>query len=185
MEVGSISASRLIPPLVMLMALCAGVGIGEARASADTTALETASSDFEARVEALVHSWFAVLEDSAVEANTLSSLLAEPPFELVLNGAVLHDRPALRAWVSELRATYPRIEYQLDPIRVQAEAQDLYRVHFEFNRRALDDAGLSHVARREHTWIVRSESNAKPVILRIEEQPLLFYSGTGPQVVCY
>jgi hypothetical protein len=185
MKVGSISASRLIPPIVMLVALCAGVGIGEARASAEPAAIETAPSDFKARVEALVHSWFAVLEDSAVEANTLSSLLAEPPFELVLNGTVLHDRPALLAWVSDLRATYPQIEYQLDSIRVQAEAQDLYRVHFEFNRRALDDAGLSHVARRKHTWIVQTESNAKPVILRIEEQPLLFYSGTGPQVVCY
>jgi hypothetical protein len=41
------------------------------------------------------------------------------------------------------------------------------------------------VARREHTWIVRSAANATPVILRMEERPLLFFSGTGPQIVCY
>ena len=105
MEGSSISASRLIPWLAMLVALSAGVGAAAARASADPAALETAPSDFGARVEALVHSWFAVVGDSAVDANTLSSLLAEPPFELMLNGAVLHDRPALLAWVYDLRAT--------------------------------------------------------------------------------
>ena len=185
MEMSSINSSRLIPLLAILVSLGAGVGTGEARASADPAALETVSNDFEARVEALVHSWFAVLGDPTVEANTLSQLLAEPPFELEINGAVLHDRPALLAWVSDLRATYPRIKYQLDSIRIHAEAQGLYRVHFEFDRHALDDEGFPHVARRKHTWIIQGGSSAKPVILRIEERPLLFYSGTGPQGVCY
>ena len=92
---------------------------------------------------------------------------------------------ALLAWTSNLRATYPQIEYRLDPIRIRAEGQDRYRVRFEFDRHALDEAGLPHVARREHTWIVRSDANATPVILRMEERPLLFFPGTGPQIVCY
>lgn len=185
MGMGPIGASRLAPLLATLVALGAGVGADEARASADPAAPEATSNDLEARIEALIHSWFAVLEDSTAEANTLSRLLAEPPFELVLNGAVLHDRPALLAWVSDLRASYPQIEYHLDPIRIREEPQDLYRVVFEFDRRALDNEGLSHVARRRHTWIVQGDPHETPVILRIEEQPLLFFSGTGPQIVCY
>jgi hypothetical protein len=41
------------------------------------------------------------------------------------------------------------------------------------------------VARREHSWIIRSGSDAQALILRIEERPLLFFPGTGPQIVCY
>lgn len=185
MEKSPIMASRLIAFLTALMALGAGAGSDEARASADSAALQPASIDFEARIETLIHRWFAILGNSTVEANALDPLLAEPAFELVLDGAVLHDRSALLAWVSDLRTAYPKIEYQLEPLRIHAEAQDRYRVRFEFDRHAIDDAGLSHVARREHTWIIQRNTHATPVILRIEERPLLFYSGTGPQVICY
>ena len=179
-----ILASRLISLLTTLVALSAGAGIDEARISAGPAAPNTTSTEVEARIEALIHSWFAVLGNSTVNANALGPLLAEPPFELVLDGEVLHDRPELLAWVSDLRAAYPKIKYQLDPIRIHAEAQSLYRVRFKFDRHALDNAGLPHVARREHTWIIQRTARATPVILRIEERPLLF-SGTGPQVVCY
>jgi len=184
-KMNSISASRLISILAILAALGIGIGARNARASAEPAVLDAASSEFEARIEAMIHRWFAVLGDGSAEANALSSLLAEPTFELRLDGEVLRDRPGLRAWVSNLRATYPKIEYEIDPIRIDSDAEGLYHVHFEFDRRALDDAGFSHVARRKHTWIIQRAPNAAPVILEIKEQPLLFYSGTGPQVVCY
>jgi hypothetical protein len=185
MDTRAFNGSRLTALLAALIALGAGGDIGQARASSDLAAPEATSSDFEARVETLVNSWFAVLGDPTQEANTLDPLLAESPFELVLDGVVLHDRSALLAWVSDLRAAYPQIEYQLDPIRVHAEAKDRYRVRFQFDRRALDHAGLPHVARREHTWIIQETPHTPPVILEIEERPLLFFPGTGPQIVCY
>jgi hypothetical protein len=173
--------------LAALVALSVGVVDAEARASSgsDPAALEAAPWDIEERIETLINSWFAVLEDPTIDAKTLNVMLAEAPFELILNGEALRDRDALLAWTSNLRATYPQIKYRLDPIRIQSEGQGRYRAQFEFDRHALDEAGLPHVARREHTWIVRSNANATPVILRMEERPLLFFSGTGPQIVCY
>jgi hypothetical protein len=179
--------SRLTRLFAALVALSAGVVDGEAQASAgpDRAALGATRTDIEERIETLIHRWFAVIKDPSVEAKTLTDLLAEAPFELVLNGEALRDRGALLAWVSNLRATYPQIEYRLDSIRIQAEGRDRYRVRFEFDRHALDEAGLPHVARREHTWIVWSDANATPVILRMEERSLLFFPGSGPQIVCY
>jgi len=181
----SIRALRLTPLLATLVALGAGLGANAARASAGSEALEAAPPELEARIEALIQRWFALLGDSTAEASSLSELLAEPPFELLIDGRVLRDRSELLAWASALRATYPQIEYQLDPIEIHAESKGLHRAAFEFDRRALDNAGLSHVARRKHTWIVQSDPHARPVILRIEEQPLLFFPGTGPQIICY
>jgi hypothetical protein len=182
-----VTTQRLIRSLPAIVALCVGILDAEARASSglDPTLLEVVPGELEERIETLVHRWFAALGDPSVEANTLNDFLTEAPFELILDGEVLHDRDALLAWVSNLRATYPQIEYRFDSIRIQAEGQDRYRVRFEFDRHALDEAGLPHVARREHTWIVESDVITTPVILRMEERPLLFFPGTGPQVVCY
>jgi hypothetical protein len=179
--------SRLVLILATLLVLSAEIGGSPKRAGAnpDLAALENSSVHLEARIESLIQSWFAVLEDPTAEAKTLYNLLAEAPFELLLDGEALHDRGALLAWVSSLRASYPQIEYRLDPIRIHSEGPDRYRVRFEFDRHALDDAGLPHAARREHIWIVQSSTSETPVILRIEERPLIFFPGTGPQVVCY
>jgi hypothetical protein len=183
----SMLPSRLVLCSLSIAALSAGsVGAPE---SADAISSREPSSappaNFEAQIEELVRSWFAVLEDPNAEPETLSGLLAEPPFELLLDGAALRDRGSLAAWVSRLRATYPQIDYRIDPIRIYDDGRDRYRVRFEFDRRALDAAGLSHVARREHTWIVQGNAEETPTILRMEERPLLFYPGTGPEIVCY
>ena len=133
----------------------------------------------------MVERWFALLENPSAEPETLNDLLAKSPFDLRLEGELLRDRDGLVAWVARLRAIYPQIAYALGPIQIQSEASDRYRVQLEFDRHASDAAGLPHVARREQTWVVRSDTNGTSVILSIEEKPLLFYSGTGPQIVCY
>ena len=104
-----VTTSRLIRSLPTIVALCVGVLDAESRASSgfDPTLLDAASGELEERIEALVHSWFAVLENPTAEAKTLNGLLTEEPFELLLDGEVLHDRGALLAWASHLRATYP------------------------------------------------------------------------------
>jgi len=184
---GSAITARLALILATLIALSAGIGGSPKRAGAnpDPAAVEDSSANLAARIESLIQSWFAVLEVPTAEAKTLVGLLAQAPFELLLDGEALHDRNALLEWVSNLRATYPQIEYRLDPIRIHSEGQHRYRVRFEFDRHALDDAGLSHAAHREHTWIVQDNASEAPLILSIEERPLLFFSGTGPQLVCY
>jgi len=180
-------ASRLFVYLATLAVLSAGIGCGSDRAGA-TPALETAektSATTESRIENLIHDWFAVLEDPTADASHLNRLLAGATFELSLDGRSLRNTGALLAWVSRLRATYPQIEYRIDSIRIDADGPDRYRVRFEFDRHALDAAGHPHVARREHTWIVQDNPDLSPVILEIEERPLLFFPGSGPRVVCY
>ncbi len=179
--------SRLARTLAACIAFAAGIPGGFARADVarDSSQLVDAARNPEARIEALVERWFTLLEDPSSEPKALNDLLPATPFELLLDGEMLHDRDGLLAWVARLRTSYPRIAYELGPIQIQSQGSDLYRVHFEFDRRASDTAGLPHVARREQTWIVRSDSSQLPVILSIEERPLLFYSGTGPQIVCY
>jgi len=179
--------SRFARMLAVFIAFGGGILGGLARADMmrDPSQIGDASRNPETLVEALVERWFAVLEDPSAELATVNDLLTEAPFDLLLGGELLRDRTELTAWVAKLRATYPRIAYELGPIQIQSEGIDLYRVHFEFDRNAVDSTDLPHVARREQTWIVRSDSVRPPVILSIEERPLLFFSGTGPQIVCY
>jgi hypothetical protein len=143
------------------------------------------SIDSKQRVETLVHDWFASLANPAIDSNQLSLFLSETSFEFRSIDEIVRGRSEFLASISNLRASRPHTEYQLDSIRIESVKPDLYRARFQFNRRALDEAGIPHVARREHIWMVRSESNAAPVILQIEERPLLFFPGTGPQIVCY
>jgi hypothetical protein len=92
----------------------------------------------------------------------------------------------VRAWLSDRRAEHPRVEYRfIGDIRIDPAGEGLYRARFEFDRLAEDDAGTPHIARREHTWIVRDVPDATPVILRIDEQSKLAFPGTGPQIICY
>jgi len=170
-----------------LFALNPAAGDREARADSQprSATLEAVPREVEGRIEALVRRWFAEIDDPSVEAEALGELLAEPPFELVLDGTALHDRRALLARVATFRATYPEVDHRIDPIRIQAEAPSRFRVHFEFDRHAVDEAGLPHVARREHTWIVLLGPDARPVISKMTERPLLFFPGSGPQIVCY
>jgi hypothetical protein len=58
-------------------------------------------------------------------------------------------------------------------------------VRFQLDRRALDETGFTHVARREQTWLIRDLPGVPPAVLRIDEQRSLAFSGTGPQIVCY
>ena len=93
--------------------------------------------------------------------------------------ALVHDRFA------QLDATDPEVEYLVGPIRVDSAGEHLYEARFEFDRIASDEAGIPHIARREQTWLVRDLSDGTAEILRVDEQKLLAYPGTGPQIVCY
>jgi hypothetical protein len=132
----------------------------------------------------MVHDWFALLEGQTLQSSTLDDFLAEPSFEFSLAEATVRNPSELRAWLSNLRSTYPKLEYRIDAIRVDSLGEGLYQARFELDRRALDEAGAPHIARREHIWLVRAFPGDAPVVLQIDERPLLPFPGTGPQIIC-
>jgi len=187
MRVSRVMTSRLVLTLATLAALNAHCGASSTRAVeiTDRTMLADPSVEMTARIKSLIESWFSILEDPAAEAKTLGDLLERESFELLLDGKPLHNRSELREWLSNHRATFKRIEYRIDSIDIHPERMGRYRVRFEFDRHAFDEVGFAHVARREQTWIVQDDADETPVILSIEERQLLFFSGTGPQIICY
>jgi len=132
----------------------------------------------------MVHDWFVLLEGQTLESSTLDDFLARPDFEFSLAEGTVRSPSEFRAWLSKLRSTYPQIEYRVDAIRVDSVGEGLYQARFEFDRRALDEAGAPHIARRKHIWLVRDFPGEAPVILKIDERPLLPFPGTGPQIIC-
>lgn len=152
---------------------------------ADPESLTLASDNSTKRIETLIHAWFTWIEDPTASSSALDELLSEASFELSLVDEMLSTRDELRAWASNLRATFPHLEYQLGSIRIEPAGPNLYRAQFEFDRRATDGAGLPHVARREHSWLIQHTPNETLALLKIEERPLVFFPGTGPKIVCY
>ena len=179
------SRSRSAPLILAILV----VGFLGSYARANTTSGSAAdaiqSIDSEQRVEALIRDWFASFANPTIDWNQSSRFLSEMSFEFRSIDGTVRSRSEFLASISNLHTSRVHTEYELDSIKIESVEPDLYRARFQFNRRSVDEAGIPHVARREHIWIVRSESNATPVVLQIEERPLLFFPGTGPQVVCY
>jgi len=143
-----------------------------------------ASAPAEQRIVSLVHGWFAALEGGTLESHALDDFMAEPSFELSLIGGDVESLTELEAWRAKLSSTHLELGYQIGSVDVEPVGEDLHRARFEFERRAVDDEGLPHIARREHVWLVRNVPGEAPVVLRIDERPLLAFPGTGPQIVC-
>jgi hypothetical protein len=93
--------------------------------------------------------------------------------------ALVYDRFA------RLDAADPDVEYRVGPIRIAPTREGLYEARFELDRLATDEAGIPHIARRAQTWLVRERSDGTAEILSVDEQELLAFPGTGPQIVCY
>ncbi len=179
------SRSRSAPLFFAILVVGSVGSAAAANTNSDSADHAIQSIDSEQRVEALIRDWFASLANPAIDPNQSSLFLFETSFEFQSIDEGVRNRSEFLASISNFRESSPQTEYQLDSIKIESVEPDLYRARFQFNRRSLDEAGIPHVARREHIWMVRSESNATPVILQIDERPLLFFPGTGPQVVCY
>lgn len=92
---------------------------------------------------------------------------------------LVHDRFA------RLGASDTGVEYRVGPIRVDAVGEGMYEARFEFDRLARDEAGIPHIARRRQTWLVRDGSHGTAEIVHVDDQKVLAFPGTGPQIVCY
>jgi hypothetical protein len=139
----------------------------------------------EHHIASLIRAWFSSLEEQTREAVATDRFLLESPLHFGLDAAGDPGSDGLRAWVSDLRSRYPRVEYRVGAIRIDDVGDGSHRARFEVDRRALDAQGASHVARGSHTWIVAEPPGAAPAVLRVEHEPLLSFPGTGPQIVCY
>jgi len=156
-----------------------------ANSSASLEPNATASAAAERRIVPLIHEWFTALEGRALESHTLGRFMAQPSFELSLIGGPVRSLAELEAWRANLHSTHLELVYRIGSVDVETAGKDLYLARFEFERRATDEIGIPHIARREHTWLVRNVPGETPGILRIDERPLLAFPGTGPQIVCY
>ncbi|MBW2281079.1 MAG: hypothetical protein JRG76_09905 [Deltaproteobacteria bacterium] len=92
---------------------------------------------------------------------------------------MVHDRFA------QVASADPDAEYRVGPIRVDPAGADLYQARFEVDRLHTGEDALPHVARREQTWLVQALPNGTDRLLQIDDQKVLAFPGTGPQVVCY
>jgi hypothetical protein len=137
------------------------------------------------RIASLIREWFFLLEGLRPEPDALDGFVVESPLVLSLTEGEDPGPDGLRAWVSDLRSPFPQVEFRLDALHTHALGDDLYRAHFELDRRAVDGEGAPHVARAELTWLIRDPPSGPPEVLRIEERRLLSFPGTGPQVVCF
>ena len=137
------------------------------------------------RIPTLVHDWFVLLESPEAEPADFEAFLAGPDFELMGNGERRIDVAALSARHRELHSTYVQVAHRIEGLRVEPSGERVYTADFEVERTALDAEGIPHLERRRASWRVRAEGHGDPVILGIDERPLLPYPGSGPRIVCY
>jgi hypothetical protein len=164
-----------------------GIGLpgctGVARPGAAAIALESRVP--EERVTSLVRDWFSLLESRSSASRALEALLDPSSFELSLVDGSVRNRGELRDWLGDFRTAHPEVVHQIEAPRISPVGAGLYELRFELDRRAIDDAGFEHLARRDHTWLVRGPPGAAPSIVRIDERALLPFPGTGPRIVCF
>jgi hypothetical protein len=161
-------------------AIACGLSIGEAAAAE----LPRGAADG-VRVSERIAKWFGWLAAQPSEGWRVESLMVESPLEFSLTQAGDLGPDEFGGWLVGLRSLHPKVEFRLGRLRFDPVDDDLLRVRFELDRHAVDAAGLPHLARSEQTWLIRELPGEAPVVLRIEEQRLLAFPGTGPQIVCY
>ena len=141
-------------------------------------------ADAERSAAALIRDWFDRLESGTSDARAALLRPMEASFELARPRGTTRNPAEIEAWLDELRSPHARVEFTVGALRVTPAEAGLYEVRFEVDRRADDAQGLSHVARSDHTWLVRMLPGSPPAIARIEERPILSYPGTGPRIIC-
>ncbi|MAG32278.1 MAG: hypothetical protein CL908_15455 [Deltaproteobacteria bacterium] len=156
-----------------------------ARPALEPISLAPAESGSEPDIDQLVQDWFGLLESQLPGAADPEELLPEASFQLALADGTLRGRSGLGVWLADLRTGYEQVEYEIGSIRIDSAGENLQTARFEFSRRAVDETGTPHIARREHRWLLRDLPGDPPRVLRIDERPLLSFPGTGPQIVCY
>jgi hypothetical protein len=136
-------------------------------------------------VEQQLRDWYAALSEQPVASHDPRSLLAARGFDVELSRGDFPDEAALGVWVRELRTDHARVAYHITAIRVEEPPDGPRRALVELDREAVDDAGLRHLARREHTWWIDAHAGEQLTVLGVREQRLIVFPGTGPQIVCY
>ena len=170
---------------VLALALALGVGVQGCGFVDEAGSGLPAPEGAEHRVASLIRAWFSSLEGQSAESVATAVFPVESP--LVFHADVGGDPGVngLRAWIADLRSPYPQVAYRIGAIRIDDAGDGAHRARFELDRRAVDADGIPHVARSAHRWTVAAPPDAPPVVFRIDQEPLLSFPGTGPQVVCY
>jgi|GEM_PF-1891113 len=170
------------PLRVSSLAAAIACGIAVCAAEAADSSIESAR---ESRVSLSIEQWFGALAVEPAEEWASEVFLADAPLVFSLTEADDPGSDDLVDWLFALRSSHPRVEFRVGTLRFESLGKDLVRVRFEVDRHSTDAAGLLHLVRREQTWLIRDLPGETPVVLRIEEQRLPAFPGTGPQLVCY
>jgi hypothetical protein len=143
------------------------------------------SSPNDRQVESAMQNWFGTLADADLSRGELGALLrtGDLRFDLV-DGAHWNDE-TLRDWVTELRSEHPHVRYSIARFHVDGPRDGSYRAHFEVDREAVDEQGMHHLMRREQSWQLRPADGSRLRVLDIDDEPILAFPGSGPQIVCY
>jgi hypothetical protein len=173
-----------IPALTLLAVLTACSGGSAHPVRGEVTSPARAREDAERSAAALIRDWFDRLASGTNGAHAALLQPMEASFELARPGGTTRDPAEIEAWLDELRSPHPRVEFTIDALRVTPAEAGLYELRFTVDRRANDAQGLSHVARSEHTWLVRMREESPAAIARIEAHPVLAFPGTGPRIIC-
>jgi hypothetical protein len=133
----------------------------------------------------LIESWFSLLEKQPPDSSAMDHFAGASPLAFPLYDGVDPGAGEFTAWIADLRTHHRNVEYRLSEIRTEVAGDGLYRAQFEVDRRSVDGDEMPHVARRRYTWLIREQGYLEPAVVRIEEERVLHFPGTGPQIVCY
>ncbi len=189
----------LLPAALSLLSLtlsaCAPISTGAPLAdtpqehrAAPPSASASVVHDTEGRIHSMVEDWFRLFEGVSRKDRSFDDFISQSSFEFMsdeVGKGMAMSVEDYSAWAALQQASYLQIEHELGELRIDPQADDMYRVRFEFDRFMSDRDGTPHVARRMHSWLVHDVPGQAPEVLRINEQRKLYFPGTGPQIVCY
>jgi hypothetical protein len=146
---------------------------------------EHAKERRELRIESALRSFYTALARARPGSSEVGAVLHAGDLRFVPDAGPLQDDRALLAWLGKLRSEQPFVHFEISKLHIDSASDASYRLHFELERRSVDDEGLPHVLRSEQSWRIRESADLSMEVLGIQEQAKLAFPGTGPQIVCY
>ena len=179
---GNRDPKKRFQDLAVATALACCLGIGPPAIANQEISDPAASNE---HLESAIRSWFSLIEESAPGTGSFDRAPSELPLRFALNEVESLALTEYREFVSRLRSPFPIVEFEINKLRSNPLEENSTRVRFEIERKAVDKDGFPHVMRSAQTWIIRDKTETSPVVVRIEEDLLIPFPGTGPQIICY
>jgi hypothetical protein len=136
------------------------------------------------RVELNVRGVFILFEDPSEMPGPLAAFLGGPDLEFRVDDETVRGREALVELAFQIQAKFQRIDFEVGPVEVADEGEDIVRARFVVDRNGWDESGLRHVSRSRHDWKIRVDEHGAPVLIEAVAMGLVPHSGTGSRILC-